>query len=186
MSGYHIIHRCIHRSFFARKFRPGYNLLRLGSTLSGGVRQDIDRIIRLRPENESQQKHGGCGGKSGKDFHHPAAMLLPGKSGRQAIPVKGSGNVLPQPLGLRAVIIPHLRSQVLYPVFLHCVPFCVPFIMCRSGYMSCFFLYSLIFEASRAFALWNWEADVLSVIPNIAAISLWLFSSKTYRLNTVL
>ena len=44
--------------------------------------------------------------------------------------------------------------------------------------------YCLILDAKSFLALRYWDADVLSPIPNLAAISLWLFCPNTYMLST--
>ena len=51
--------------------------------------------------------------------------------------------------------------------------------------MGCYyFLFSFIILASMARALKYWEAEVLGVMPNCRAISLWLRPSMAKRLNT--
>ena len=80
-------------------------------------------------------------------------------------------DVVKQTLGCFLAAVPQAVVQLAYPLLLHVCPF--------------FRLYSFIILASKALALWSCEAEVSGLMPRQAAISLWLLSSITKRLNTV-
>ena len=145
-----------------------------------GGRMTEETALPAGQETDSQQDCGRSR-KGGSCIHYifgKPACLSPGM-GRLAYGDGSSGlvhgirNGLPQPFRLRFFEVLHHFTQPVCPFPVH-------------SDHSMVFLYSFIFFASMFLALWNCEADVLSVMPSISAISLWLFSSNTNRLNTVL